>query len=305
MYIIYIHILYVPYLYHICTISPVSNGSFAILVDAIQRRYPTVPSLRAVGSQPVPFSDFSCRGCQRKEAALDICGEFECVIVVAAMCIEEELEEDDADADPSAGDGKARVKRKMAIVIGFIGTRYRGLMINPEVEQSAAKKSVEELIRVALVKANIVSELNSQKLEQKVSALRLVISARLLVSLESLDQDFSPELVDEINEGLPADIRCFSAKKVPNSFDAKHACSWREYEYILPTQLAQPLEGDSTLSAEVLAERLQGIMQRFEGCHSFHNFTRLKASDCLPRAEREKGGPGMDQSGDMHGLNVE
>ena len=61
MYIIYIHILYVPYLYHICTISPVSNGYFAILVDAIQRRYPTVPSLRAVGSQPVPFSDFSCR----------------------------------------------------------------------------------------------------------------------------------------------------------------------------------------------------------------------------------------------------
>ena len=29
------------------------------------------------------------KGCQRKEAALDICGEFECVIVVAAMCIEE------------------------------------------------------------------------------------------------------------------------------------------------------------------------------------------------------------------------
>lgn len=223
------------------------------------------------------------------------------------MSADQELEEDDADADPSAGDGKARVKRKMAIVIGFIGTRYRGLMINPEVEQSAAKKSVEELIRVALVKANIVSELNSQKLEQKVkwsrssrtdagvSALRLVISARLLVSLESLDQDFSPELVDEINEGLPADIRCFSAKKVPNSFDAKHACSWREYEYILPTQLAQPLEGDSTLSAEVLAERLQGIMQRFEGCHSFHNFTRLKASDCLPRAEREKGGDGKSK----------
>ena len=105
----------------------------------------------------------------------------------------------------------------------------------------------------------------------------------------------------------------------------------------------------ATASEEVLAERLQGIMQRFEGaqpaskhhmvhsklkrchtmpswatgvstsfgesnawnphgtagCHSFHNFTRLKASDCLPRAEREKGGPGMDQSGDMHGLNVE
>ena len=42
-------------------------------------------------------------------------------------------------------------------------------MINPEVEATAAKKSVEELIRVALVKAKIVSELNSMKLEQKVN----------------------------------------------------------------------------------------------------------------------------------------
>ncbi|CAK8986364.1 unnamed protein product [Durusdinium trenchii] len=55
----------------------------------------------------------------------------------------------------------------MAIVVGFIGTRYRGLMINPEVEDTTAKKSVEEMIRTALVKAKIVSELNSQRLEQK------------------------------------------------------------------------------------------------------------------------------------------
>eukprot|EP00913_Durusdinium_trenchii_P018774 g17642.t1 len=86
----------------------------------------------------------------------------------------------------------------------------------------------------------------------------------------------------------PPDIRCFSAKKVPNSFDAKHACSWREYEYILPTELAKPHQAcaESESTPEELAARLQRIMQRFEGCHSFHNFTRLKASDCIPRAER-------------------
>ena len=226
------------------------------------------------------------------------------------MALEEAQEED---PDGAEGDEKKRVKRKMAIVIGFIGTRYRGLMINPEVEASAAKQSVEELVRVALVKAKIVSELNSQKLEQKVnwsrssrtdagvSALRLVISARLCVNLESLDETgFSQELVDEINEGLPVDIRCFSAKKVPNSFDAKHACSWREYEYILPTQLAQPLASDG-LAPEELAQRLQDIMQRFEGCHSFHNFTRLKASDCLPREQREKGTTERGEEGSKGG----
>lgn len=47
-------------------------------------------------------------------------------------------------------------------------------MINPEVEATAAKKSVEELIRVALVKAKIVSELNSQKLEQKAQGKRIL-----------------------------------------------------------------------------------------------------------------------------------
>ncbi|CAK9030126.1 Putative tRNA pseudouridine synthase (tRNA pseudouridylate synthase) (tRNA-uridine isomerase), partial [Durusdinium trenchii] len=100
----------------------------------------------------------------------------------------------------------------------------------------------------------------------------------------------------------PPDIRCFSAKKVPNSFDAKHACSWREYEYILPTELAKPHQAcaESESTPEELAARLQRIMQRFEGCHSFHNFTRLKASDCIPRAERQ----GDDAKGNGKGVKV-
>eukprot|EP00434_Breviolum_minutum_P005134 symbB.v1.2.004526.t3/scaffold257.1/size249567/7 len=72
------------------------------------------------------------------------------------------------------------------------------------------------------------------------------------------------------------------------------------YEYILPTQLAQPLASDG-LAPEELAQRLQEIMQRFEGCHSFHNFTRLKASDCLPREQREKGTTERGEEGSKGG----
>lgn len=198
----------------------------------------------------------------------------------------------------SAIDPKHRVKRKMALVIGYIGTEYRGLTINYELESSSKKKSVEELLRAALVRAGIVSATNAERLEQKIGwsrssrtdqgvhALRLVISAKLMVVLDDIDEHgHSPQLVADVNRELPEDIRCFGAAKVPNSFDAKHAASWREYEYLLPTRLARAaVDSDQPdVDADTLAKRLERVVQRFEGCHSFHNFTRLKASDLARR----------------------
>ncbi|CAE8639342.1 unnamed protein product [Polarella glacialis] len=215
-------------------------------------------------------------------------------------------------AEGGDGDGKKRAKRKIALVIGFVGTRYRGLMINYELEEKSPKKSVEEILRQALVRAGIVTVLNSQRLEQKVnwsrssrtdagvSALRLVIAAKLMVDLDDLDeQGHSQGLVDAINVELPKDVRCFSATKIPNSFDAKHACSWREYEFILPTDLARKVTSGAetdAATAEEVATRLQSVMQRFEGCHSFHNFTRLKASDLLKKAAEGSEGKGKGKA---------
>ena len=42
-------------------------------------------------------------------------------------------------------------------------------------------------------------------------------------------EGFCEPLVADVNKHLPDDVRCFSAARVPNNFDAKHVCSWREY----------------------------------------------------------------------------
>jgi len=218
----------------------------------------------------------------------------------------------DADADENqiSADGKKRVKRKVAIVIGFVGTQYRGLQINYEVEDTCSKKSVECVVRDALIRASIISPLNARPLESKIGwsrssrtdagvhALRLVIAAKLLVNEDDFDGDHSPSLVAEINRELPDDIRCFGAVRVPKSFDGKNACSWREYGYLLPTHLVcRDGEDVESVGPAVLASRLETAIKHFEGCHSFHNFTRVKASDFAWKTPAKGEGKGKGEKG--------
>jgi tRNA U38,U39,U40 pseudouridine synthase TruA len=121
----------------------------------------------------------------------------------------------------------------------------------------------------------------SSRTDAGVHALRLVIAAKLLVDEEDIDvHGHSAALVAEINCELPDDIRCFGAIRVPRSFDAKSACSWREYEYLLPTHLVcRTEETVASVGSGALANRLETALRHFEGCHSFHNFTRVKESD--------------------------
>ena len=43
-----------------------------------------------------------------------------------------------------------------------------------------------------------------------------------------------------INAHLPAQIRVVVAKRVTKSFDSRHACNARMYEYLLPTYALAP-----------------------------------------------------------------
>jgi len=214
---------------------------------------------------------------------------------------EHDIEADALEAAAVVGaDGRRRVKRKMALVIGYIGTRYRGLVINHEVEAIADKKSVEAVLRDALVRASMVTALNAERLEQKIGwsrssrtdagvhALRLVVAGKLLLVEDDIDETgHCAPLAAELNRHLPEDIRCFGAVKVTKSFDAKGACSWREYAYLIPSRLLRRTEGDEATPPEELAHRLEHAMQLFVGCHSFHNFTRLKAADLAWRTPAE------------------
>lgn len=46
-----------------------------------------------------------------------------------------------------------------------------------------------------------------------------------------------PQVSEIMNMHLPPQVRVFSCVKVNNGFQAREACSWRAYEYILPLEL--------------------------------------------------------------------
>ncbi len=64
----------------------------------------------------------------------------------------------------------------------------------------------------------------------------------------------------EINAHLPPHIRVIAVKRVTGGFDARHACSGRTYEYLLPTYALAPyhqtMRGYQVPSKLVLKGRL-------------------------------------------------
>jgi len=132
------------------------------------------------------------------------------------------------------------LKRKMAIVVSYVGSNYAGLQMNINPKQSTIEAELEK----SLHKVGCVSDANhgllskigwsrSSRTDKGVHCARMVISAKLLVKPDWLLNDNYKEMVSLINEQLPSDIRVVSCVKVNQGFRARDACTWREYEYIL------------------------------------------------------------------------
>ncbi|KAG5457904.1 MAG: pseudouridine synthase [Olpidium bornovanus] len=124
-------------------------------------------------------------------------------------------EEDDGEGDgESAAEGKARTprrapKRKVVLLMGYCGTKFRGMQVNP------GTFTVEgELIR-ALCKIGSISEANagdSKKVQLRraartdkgVHAAGQVVSMKLVVDIESF--------LGKLNAELDEDIRVYGAR---------------------------------------------------------------------------------------------
>jgi tRNA pseudouridine(38-40) synthase len=195
-------------------------------------------------------------------------------------------------------------KMKIALVIQYVGSDYYGLQIVPEKENhDKIYNTIELELATSLIKVGAIKESNglilkksswcrSSRTDKKVHAAKMVISAKLELEHDLLNnENKSPKFVELINKFLPQDIRVLSALKVNKSFSAKESCSWREYEYLLPVSV---LTGDLPQSLIVnnnnnnnkewsskpkdtdeAINRLNGILCRYEGSQSFHNFHRL------------------------------
>ncbi|KAI8365924.1 pseudouridine synthase [Radiomyces spectabilis] len=200
-------------------------------------------------------------------------------------------------------------KRKVALLIGFSGTGFQGMQINPGV------RTIESVLFEAMCKAGVISQANSEdpKKVQWMRAARTdkgVHAAGNVVSLKMGIPEDESDVVPRINSFLPEQIRVWGYVPTIRSFHAKTGCDSRVYEYLLPTYAFMPpspkelkeaptsetdlkLMGNSSdviryisrSTDEEMAKKeayridtndltkFREALKMFEGTHNFHNYT--------------------------------
>jgi tRNA pseudouridine(38-40) synthase len=188
--------------------------------------------------------------------------------------------------------GTEMLKRKVVLLCGYVGSRYNGLQMRPL--EKCSLPTIENEMRIALSKAGHVIESNSfdlskigwsksSRTDKGVHAARILFSAKLEIPevfLKTAPDSNSkflsfPEVVKNINDYLPSDIRVFSCSRTAGGFDPRNSGTWRAYEYIMPLSILKTSDSDSK-SDEELLQNLNKCLNQFEGCHSFHNFHRVR-----------------------------
>ncbi|KAL9612764.1 MAG: hypothetical protein Q9167_002649 [Letrouitia subvulpina] len=135
-------------------------------------------------------------------------------------------------------------KRKVAVMIGYSGSGYKGMQINHH------EKTIEGDLFAALVAAGAISKANADD-PKKSSFVRCartdrgVHAAGNIVSLKMIIQD--PDIVSKINDKLSPQIRIWGFERTNSTFNAYFMCDSRIYEYLIPTHCFLPPHPDTFL----------------------------------------------------------
>ncbi|XP_075754518.1 pseudouridylate synthase 1 homolog isoform X3 [Pelodiscus sinensis] len=171
-------------------------------------------------------------------------------------------------------------KRKIVLLMAYSGKGYHGMQRNVG---SLQFKTIEDDLVSALVRSGCIPENHGEDMK-KMSFQRCartdkgVSAAGQIVSLKIWLID---NVLEKINNYLPAHIRILGLKRVTGGFSSKNKCDARTYFYMLPTfAFAHKDHGiqDETyqLSKETL-EKVNKLLACYKGTHNFHNFTSQKA----------------------------
>lgn len=142
-----------------------------------------------------------------------------------------------------------RPKRKVAVLIGYAGTGYKGMQINHN------EKTIEGDLFAAFVAAGAIQKRNADdpkkssfvrcaRTDKGVHAAGNVISLKLTIE--------EPNIVEMINEKLPEQIRIWGIQRTNNAFNCYQACDSRWYEYLLPSYMLLPPHPQSFLGKKVI-----------------------------------------------------
>lgn len=119
----------------------------------------------------------------------------------------------------------------MAVLIGYCGTGYHGMQMNPP------QKTIEGDLFDAFVKAGAIHPFNADDPKKSgfMRAARTdkgVHAAGNVISLKLMEDG---DLVKKMNEILPETIRVWGMERTNKAFDCRKMCGSRIYEYLLPT----------------------------------------------------------------------
>lgn len=141
-----------------------------------------------------------------------------------------------------------RPKRKVAVLIGYAGTGYKGMQISP------AEKTIEGDLFQAFVKAGAISKANADD-PKKASLVRCartdkgVHAAGNMISLKLIVED--DDIVEKINSHLTPQIRVWGIERTIGSFSCYQACDSRWYEYLIPSYAFVPPHPSSWLAKKI------------------------------------------------------
>ncbi|EPS38213.1 hypothetical protein H072_7964 [Dactylellina haptotyla CBS 200.50] len=162
-------------------------------------------------------------------------------------------------------------KKKVAVLIGYCGTGYKGMQLNPPT------KTIEGDLFEAFVKAGAISKANSDdpkksslvrcaRTDKGVHAAGNVISLKLIIE--------SPTVIEDINAQLVPQIRVWDIIPTTNGFSCYQFCDSRVYEYLVPTYCFLPPHPTSYMAKRVAkaAEEegdLEGWKSRYDDSPEF------------------------------------
>lgn len=164
-----------------------------------------------------------------------------------------------------------RPKKKVAVLIGYSGTGYKGMQVNGD------EPTIERDLFRAFVAAGAISKANADdprkstlvrcaRTDKGVHAAGNVISLKLIIE----DED----IIEKINNALPEQIRIWGIQRTMNSFSCYQMCDSRWYEYLMPAYSLLPPHPDTYLGKKVaeLAKQYGGeeeLAQRMEDVKNF------------------------------------
>ncbi|XP_029372010.1 pseudouridylate synthase 1 homolog isoform X2 [Echeneis naucrates] len=172
-------------------------------------------------------------------------------------------------------------KKKVVLLMAYSGKGYYGMQRNPG---NSELRTIEDDLVAALVKSGCIpgnhgDDMKKMSFQRCARTDKGVSAAGQVVSLKLW---LIEDIVEKINEHLPAQIRVLGFKRVTQGFNSKNNCDARTYSYMLPTVAFSPKDYDTgnieafRLESETLS-KVNRLFALYKGTHNFHNFTSQKA----------------------------